>query len=97
MVYINQARNGGTTARDFRFTSTNQANHCWNRYNEWLVCANANGGLDDEDNNTTCIPLRQMAVSVCPGFWVENWDEQRELGTFSGVNSRFDIKKDGHH
>ena len=75
----------GTTPRDERFPSTNQALHCWNRYNEWLVCAKQG----DED---ACKPMRQMADSICPGYWVEQWEEQRDEGSFSGIGSRFDHK-----
>jgi cytochrome c oxidase subunit 6b len=77
-----------TTPRDERFPSTNQAMHCWNRYNEWLLCTQQAGNEDD------CKPLRQYADSICPGVWTELWDEQRESGAFSGLGSRFDHK---HH
>eukprot|EP00568_Trieres_chinensis_P001696 CAMPEP_0183302296 /NCGR_PEP_ID=MMETSP0160_2-20130417/8130_1 /TAXON_ID=2839 ORGANISM="Odontella Sinensis, Strain Grunow 1884" /NCGR_SAMPLE_ID=MMETSP0160_2 /ASSEMBLY_ACC=CAM_ASM_000250 /LENGTH=106 /DNA_ID=CAMNT_0025465047 /DNA_START=107 /DNA_END=427 /DNA_ORIENTATION=+ len=69
-----------TTPRDPRFPSQNQANHCWNRYNEWLLCLKSTGG--DEDG---CKNMRQMAVSICPTIWTEKWDEEREEGTFPGI------------
>jgi hypothetical protein len=47
---------------------------------------------DDEDK---CKPLRQFSESICPGFWMEQWDEQRDTGAFSGIGSRFDHKD--HH
>ena len=80
-------KNVRTTPHDDRFPSTNQAMHCWNRYNEWLVCTQQS----DEDN---CKPLRQYAASICPSMWFEQWDEQRDGGSFSGIGSRFDKK---HH
>lgn len=83
-----QIKNARTTPRDERFTSTNQALHCWNRYNEWVLCTKQ---TDDED---TCKPLRYSADSVCPGIWTELWDEQRDTGAFGGIGSRFDEK---HH
>jgi cytochrome c oxidase subunit 6b len=89
MAKLNQIKNVRTTPRDERFPSTNQAGHCWNRYNEWLVCAQQAG----EEAN--CKPLRQYAESVCPGNWYEMWDEQRDEGSFGGIGSRFDEKK-GH-
>lgn len=75
----------GTTPRDERFPHQNQALHCWNRYNEWLVCAQQG----DEDK---CKPMRQYADSICPGIWLEQWDEQRDEKTFSGIGSRYGHK-----
>lgn len=86
---LSQIKAVRTTPRDERFPSTNQALHCWNRYNEWLVCTKQS---DDEDK---CKPLRQFSESICPGFWMEQWDEQRDTGAFSGIGSRFDHKD--HH
>ncbi|GAX10865.1 cytochrome c oxidase subunit 6b [Fistulifera solaris] len=82
---LNMIAAARTTPRDDRFPHTNQALHCWNRYNEWIVCAQQ-GSEDD------CKPLRQYADSICPGAWLESWDEQREAGSFGGVGSRFDHK-----
>jgi cytochrome c oxidase subunit 6b len=77
-----------TTPHDDRFRSTNQALNCWNRYNEWLVC-------EQQGDEDACKPQRQYAESICPGYWVEQWDEQREEGSFGGIGSRFDKK--AHH
>lgn len=71
--------NTRTTPRDPRFPSQNQSNHCWNRYNEWLLCVKS---TKDEEG---CKAMRQMAVSICPSIWVEKWDEEREEGTFPGI------------
>jgi len=80
-------KNVRTTPRDERFPSTNQALHCWNRYNEWLLCIKQSG---DEDS---CKPMRQMSDSICPSIWIEQWDEQRDEGSFSGIGNRFDSHK----
>ena len=72
-----------TTPRDERFPAQNQALHCWNRYNEWLLCVKQSG---DEEK---CQPLRQYANSICPDVWSEQWDEERESGAFSGIGNRF--------
>ena len=85
LARFNQVKAVRTTPSDVRFPHQNQALHCWNRYNEWLLCSQQSG----EDN---CKPLRQLATSICPGFWIEQWDEQREEQTFSGIGSRFDKK-----
>eukprot|EP00543_Licmophora_paradoxa_P000388 CAMPEP_0202442862 /NCGR_PEP_ID=MMETSP1360-20130828/2228_1 /ASSEMBLY_ACC=CAM_ASM_000848 /TAXON_ID=515479 /ORGANISM="Licmophora paradoxa, Strain CCMP2313" /LENGTH=102 /DNA_ID=CAMNT_0049058353 /DNA_START=280 /DNA_END=588 /DNA_ORIENTATION=+ len=68
-----------TTPRDVRFPSTNQAGHCWNRYNEWLVC------LKQTQDEEGCKVLRHYATSICPSIWTEKWDEERDEGTFPGV------------
>merc|ERR1712137_875253 len=68
-----------TTPRDSRFPTQNQANHCWNRYNEWLLCLKNTG---DEEG---CKNMKQMAYSICPTIWTEKWEEEREENTFPGL------------
>mmetsp|Transcript_1555 Transcript_1555/g.1870 ORF Transcript_1555/g.1870 Transcript_1555/m.1870 type:complete len:80 (-) Transcript_1555:153-392(-) len=70
----------GTTPRDPRFPNTNQAQHCWTRYNEWVLCLKRG----DEDTSK-CFPARKLALSICPMEWVEKWDEERDEGTFAGL------------
>ncbi|KAE8885119.1 hypothetical protein PF005_g16364 [Phytophthora fragariae] len=69
-----------TTPLDPRFPNTNQAQHCWTRYNEYVLCLKNNDG--DED---TCKKYFQHASSICPNSWTDRWNEQREEGTFQGV------------
>lgn len=69
-----------TTPRDARFPNTNQAQHCWTRYNEWILCLKRTGS--DED---ACFQARKYALSLCPSEKVENWDEQRENKCFPGL------------
>ena len=69
-----------TTPYDKRFPSTNQASHCWNRYNEYVMCLKKT-----ESDEDACKPMRQLALSICPDDWWGKWDEEREEGTFSGV------------
>ena len=76
---MKQVKHVRTTPRDLRFPSTNQAGHCWNRYNEWALCVK-NVGADE------CSQLRQYATSLCPSIWTEKWDEEREEGTFPGIH-----------
>mmetsp|Transcript_8164 Transcript_8164/g.11218 ORF Transcript_8164/g.11218 Transcript_8164/m.11218 type:complete len:107 (-) Transcript_8164:464-784(-) len=71
-----------TTPRDARFPSQNQSFHCWNRYNEWLICLKQTKG--DEES---CQQMRQLALNICPAIWSEKWDEEREEGTFAGVKT----------
>ena len=77
---LHQVKNIRTTPRDNRFPSTNQALHCWNRYNEWLLCLKETG-----KNEEKCQVYRQYALSICPGDWTANWDEAREEGSFAGL------------
>ena len=79
---LHQVKNVRTTPRDQRFPSQNQALHCWNRYNEWLVCLKQTG-----NDNDKCQTYRQYSLSICPGKWVEDWDEAREENTFYGVKN----------
>eukprot|EP00587_Corethron_hystrix_P015088 CAMPEP_0113302292 /NCGR_PEP_ID=MMETSP0010_2-20120614/3161_1 /TAXON_ID=216773 ORGANISM="Corethron hystrix, Strain 308" /NCGR_SAMPLE_ID=MMETSP0010_2 /ASSEMBLY_ACC=CAM_ASM_000155 /LENGTH=63 /DNA_ID=CAMNT_0000156049 /DNA_START=193 /DNA_END=384 /DNA_ORIENTATION=- /assembly_acc=CAM_ASM_000155 len=58
----------------------NQAPHCWNRYNEYVLCLKETSG-DDQ----ACRKLRGLALSICPNDWVENWDEERDEGIFAGI------------
>jgi cytochrome c oxidase subunit 6b len=89
---FNQRRTIGSAPRDERFPSTNQALHCWNRYNEWLLCVKQSG---DEEG---CRSVRGQALSLCPSLWVEEFDEQRGEDLFSGIGSTFDEqKKAGDH
>lgn len=69
-----------TTPLDPRFPNMNQAQHCWTRYNEFVLCLKTYDG--DED---ACKSYYQNAASLCPSSWVERWNEQREEGTFQGV------------
>jgi cytochrome c oxidase subunit 6b len=79
---LHQVKNTRTTPRDQRFPAHNQALHCWNRYNEWLVCLKQTGGDDEK-----CQVFRQYAVSICPSDWTNAWDEAREESTFYGVKN----------
>jgi cytochrome c oxidase subunit 6b len=81
MARLEMVKNVRTTPRDLRFPHQNQALHCWNRYNQWLVC--------EEENQGDCAPMRQLAASICPSIWTDQWDEQREAGSFVGIGSRF--------
>lgn len=76
---INVVKSVRTTPRDQRFTAQNQAPNCWNKYNEWLLC------LKNTKDEEGCKNMRQKAVSICPYIWTDKWDEEREEGTFPGV------------
>ena len=86
-----------TTPSHASFNNMNQAPHCWQRYNEWVICLKTTEG--DEEK---CQGMRGLARGICPDEWVEKWDEERPIGTFMGVQypeiPRPWIKKhgDGH-
>jgi len=72
-----------TTPRSNKFPSQNQANHCWNRYNEWVLCLK-----NTEGDQESCKQMRQLALSICPYIWYEKWDEEREAGAFAGIQEK---------
>mmetsp|Transcript_25574 Transcript_25574/g.37632 ORF Transcript_25574/g.37632 Transcript_25574/m.37632 type:complete len:106 (+) Transcript_25574:75-392(+) len=71
-----------TTPRQQKFPAQNQAPHCWNRYNEWVLCLKTTKG--DEKR---CSMVRQYAVSICPDEWVEKWDTERDEKLFPGIKA----------
>jgi cytochrome c oxidase subunit 6b len=81
-----------TTPRDVRFPNTNQAQHCWTRYNEWVLCLKRTGS--DEE---ACKTQRQFMYSICPSHHYERWDEERDAGNFAGIQMTDDEPKKGKH
>ncbi|MFQ6652964.1 hypothetical protein Gotur_024599 [Gossypium turneri] len=67
-----------TAPADFRFPTTNQTRHCFTRYIEFHRCLAAKG------ESKECERFAKYYRSLCPGEWVERWNEQRENGTFPG-------------
>ncbi|KAG8639716.1 cytochrome c oxidase subunit 6b-2 [Manihot esculenta] len=68
-----------TAPADFRFPTTNQTRHCFTRYIEFHRCMAVKG----EESNE-CERFAKYYRSLCPGEWIERWNEQRENGTFPG-------------
>ncbi|XP_024373220.1 cytochrome c oxidase subunit 6b-2 isoform X2 [Physcomitrium patens] len=68
-----------TAPMDWRFPATNQAKHCYYSYNEFHKCA-AEKGEHDKD----CRKYARYYRSLCPGHWIEKWNEERANGTFPG-------------
>ncbi|CAL5417829.1 unnamed protein product [Camellia sinensis] len=68
-----------TAPADFRFPTTNQTRHCFTRYIEYHRCVAARG-----DGASECNKFAKYYRSLCPGEWVERWNEQRENGIFPG-------------
>eukprot|EP00588_Corethron_pennatum_P012480 CAMPEP_0194278978 /NCGR_PEP_ID=MMETSP0169-20130528/12890_1 /TAXON_ID=218684 /ORGANISM="Corethron pennatum, Strain L29A3" /LENGTH=91 /DNA_ID=CAMNT_0039023309 /DNA_START=67 /DNA_END=342 /DNA_ORIENTATION=+ len=69
-----------TPTQNKKFPNVNQASHCWNRYNEWVLCLK-----ETDSDEAACKKLRGLAVSICPNDWREAWDEERAEGNFSGL------------
>ncbi|KAK9837618.1 hypothetical protein WJX74_001546 [Apatococcus lobatus] len=68
-----------TAPFDVRFPGTNQARHCYARYNEYHKCI---ATKDEEDDS--CKFYAKAYRAICPGEWVEKWNEQRDAGTWPG-------------
>ncbi|XP_058096349.1 cytochrome c oxidase subunit 6b-3-like, partial [Magnolia sinica] len=68
-----------TAPADFRFPTTNQTRHCFTRYVEYHRCTAAKG-----EGAPECDKFAKYYRSLCPGDWIDRWNEQRENGTFPG-------------
>ncbi|KAI3715109.1 hypothetical protein L6452_22077 [Arctium lappa] len=68
-----------TAPGDYRFPTTNQSRHCFTRYIEFHRCVAAKG-----DGAEECGKFAKYYRSLCPGEWVERWNEQRENRVFPG-------------
>ncbi|KAJ7965740.1 Cytochrome c oxidase subunit [Quillaja saponaria] len=68
-----------TAPADFRFPTTNQSRHCFTRYIEYHRCTAAKG-----EDAPECEKFAKYYRSLCPGEWIDRWNEQRENGTFPG-------------
>lgn len=68
-----------TAPADFRFPTTNQTRHCFTRYIEYHRCIAAKGESAPE-----CNKFAKYYRALCPGEWIDRWNEQRENGTFPG-------------
>jgi cytochrome c oxidase subunit 6b len=68
-----------TAPMDYRFPTTNQAKHCYTRYNEYHKCV-----ADKGEDAPECGKYARYYRSLCPGEWIDKWNEQRENGTFAG-------------
>ncbi|KAJ7958979.1 Cytochrome c oxidase subunit [Quillaja saponaria] len=68
-----------TAPADFRFPTTNQSRHCFTRYVEYHRCVAAKG-----EGAPECDKFAKYYRALCPGEWIDRWNEQRENGTFPG-------------
>lgn len=68
-----------TAPFDARFPYTNQTKNCWQNYVDYHRCIKKFG-----EEESRCQYFFKTYKSLCPGPWVENWDDQMESGTFPG-------------
>ncbi|XWS21478.1 hypothetical protein CRYUN_Cryun30bG0057900 [Craigia yunnanensis] len=68
-----------TAPADFRFPTTNQTRHCFTRYIEYHRCVAAKG-----EGAPECDKFAKYYRALCPGEWIDRWNEQKENGTFPG-------------
>lgn len=55
-----------TAPYDRRFVTTNQARHCYTRYQEYHRCVAQNG-----EDNKDCSFFQKAYRAICPGDWVD--------------------------
>lgn len=68
-----------TAPFDARFPNQNQTRHCWQNYVDYHRCVKVKG-----EEYEPCLYFKRIYQSMCPGAWVEKWDEQRDAGSFPG-------------
>ncbi|KAJ0025684.1 hypothetical protein Pint_08380 [Pistacia integerrima] len=73
-----------TAPADFRFPTTNQTRHCFTRYIEYHRCVAAKG-----EGAPECDKFAKYYRALCPGEWIDRWNEQRENGTFPVVKQQW--------
>mmetsp|Transcript_27811 Transcript_27811/g.61445 ORF Transcript_27811/g.61445 Transcript_27811/m.61445 type:complete len:117 (-) Transcript_27811:60-410(-) len=76
------------------FPGQNQAQYCWQKYNEFLHCVKVNG-----EDESQCAAFELHAKQFCPDEWTSTWSDQREAGVFLGVQTgeiREDLKPQHH-
>lgn len=78
-------RHVDTTPMDRRFMNTNQSKHCFFKYNKWLDCKAK--AAETGEGEAKCKEFFRQMQTICPQSWIENWETQREEGTFAGVDA----------
>eukprot|EP00291_Cryptomonas_curvata_P007083 CAMPEP_0172183642 /NCGR_PEP_ID=MMETSP1050-20130122/19107_1 /TAXON_ID=233186 /ORGANISM="Cryptomonas curvata, Strain CCAP979/52" /LENGTH=128 /DNA_ID=CAMNT_0012857299 /DNA_START=5 /DNA_END=389 /DNA_ORIENTATION=+ len=65
-----------TPPQDPKNPNTNQAKHCYYKYNEFFRCEKFRGAGAEQ-----CQEIKAAFISLCPNDWVAKWDEQRANNT----------------
>ncbi|KAL7981130.1 cytochrome c oxidase subunit 6B1 isoform X3 [Crotalus tigris] len=71
-----------TAPFDSRFPNQNQTRGCWQNYLDFHRCEKAMNAKGSDPY--VCQWYKKVYSSLCPSFWVDNWDELRENGAFPG-------------
>ncbi|XP_059167125.1 uncharacterized protein LOC131949315 [Physella acuta] len=68
---------------DARFPNTNQTRRCWQNYVDYFRCHERYG-----EEHEPCEYFKKVYKTLCPDFWNEQWDDQRENNTFPWPHRR---------
>ena len=60
-----------------KYTTSLISRNCWQNYVDFYRCTNLRG-----EDYAPCQYFKKSYQVMCPSFWTEKWDEQRENGTF---------------
>lgn len=66
-----------TAPFDPRFPNQNQTRYCYQSFLDFHRCQKLRG-TDYEP----CFYFKRVYNEICPGSWIEKWEEQKEAGTF---------------
>ncbi|KAJ3101845.1 Cytochrome c oxidase subunit 6B [Phlyctochytrium planicorne] len=66
-----------------------QTKNCWQNYVDYFKCVAAKG-----EEFAPCNQFRASYKSLCPGKWIDRWDQQREDGVFPAL---YEKKHDEAH
>nr|ACO12705.1 Cytochrome c oxidase subunit VIb isoform 2 [Lepeophtheirus salmonis] len=77
-AYNRQTKLGkSATPFDPRFPNPNQTRHCFQSYVDYHRCTKLRG-----EDFKPCEYFLRTYKTICPSYWLENWDEQLQEGTF---------------
>jgi len=79
-IVLNDGRVIETAPFDPRFPNTNQTKNCYINYLDYHRCRRAKSSRGEDI--TPCDYYQKVYKTLCPSFWHEKWDEQREEGIF---------------
>ena len=77
--FVSLFKRGPEAPQDYRFSTTNQYAHCWERYHDWMDCMNKT-----DNNHARCFDRYALARNICPNHKLVQWKEQMMEGTFPG-------------
>ena len=66
-----------TVPQDPRFPGVNQAANCWQNYVDFHKCTRL---FANNPNDKRCQAFKRAYMTMCPGAWIERWDDNLEQG-----------------